>query len=132
MKYLKRFDESYQKSEEFYQDVVNKLYDEVDSFFKAKDRYFPLKVVLRKAESGYGITICMGGGWVCRMNDEEQDWLENLCDNYTKRYNLLWCDMCGDSGGGRICYTIRNSQFPEDDRIDYFSMPPNPFPERDN
>jgi hypothetical protein len=133
MKYLKRFNESgseYLKSEEFYMDLADRLYNDIDDYFKDKKRFFPLNVKLNRRKDGeYFGSVCMAGGWSDRMNDEEEDWLFDKLRNYSDRFGIDF-SACGDSfGGGDLIYNVENNDWPKDSR-DYFNFPPDPFPGR--
>jgi hypothetical protein len=135
MKYLKRFNESeseYLKSEEFYMDLADRLYNEIDDYFKDKKRFFPLNVKLNKRNDGdYFGSVCMSMGWSERMNEEEEDWLFDKLRDYRDRFGINF-SACGDSfGGGDEIYNIENSDWPKESR-DYFNFPPNPFPGRND
>jgi len=131
MKYLKTFNESndYLNSEDFYMDLTDRLYNDIDDYFRDKKRFFPLKVQLNKTKDGkYFGSVCMGGGWSDRMNDEEEEWLFDKLRYYRDKWGIDFA-ACGDSYGGNLIYRMENSDFPKS-TDDYLSFPPNPFPGR--
>ena len=128
MKYLKRFNESnnYLESEDFYKDLCDRLFIDIDEYFKEKNRFFPLNIKLTKTISGkYNGSVCMAGGWYNRMNDEEQDWLEDKLKYYRQNFNIDF-SLCGDSYGGNQIYNIENDNWPKNS-YDYLNFPVNPF-----
>ena len=134
MKHLRTFNESsfddYVKSEEFYKNLVDRLYIDIDEHFKDKGRFFPLKIQLNKRKSGeYFGSVCMALGWTNRINDEEEDWLFDKVRVYKEKWGIHF-SICGDSsGGGDLIYDIQNDDFPKHS-TDYFNFPPDPFPDR--
>ena len=133
MKYLKRFNESeseYLKSEGFYMDLADRLYNDIDDYFKDKKRFFPLNVKLNRRKDGeYFGSVCMAMGWSDRMNKEEEDWLFDKLRSYRDRFGIDF-SACGDShGGGDLIYNIENTDWPKSS-YDYLNFPPNPFPGR--
>ena len=131
MKYLKKFNESndYLNSQDFYMDLTDRLYNDIDDYFRDKKRFFPLKDQLNKTKDGkYFGSVCMAGGWADRMNDEEEEWLFNKLKYYKKNHGIDF-SACGDSFGGNLIYTMENNDFPKSPH-DYFNFPPNPFPGR--
>lgn len=134
MRYLKRFNESdsseYLKSEDFYKDLTDRLYLEIDDYFKEKERFFPLNIKLNRTSDGeYFGSVCMGFGWGNRMNDEEEDWLFSRLRSYRDRFGIVY-SACADSfGGGDEVYNIENRDWPMSSH-DYLNFPPDPFPGR--
>jgi hypothetical protein len=131
MRYLKRFNESnYPQSEEFYMDLTDRLYNDIDDYFKDKKRFFPLKVQLNKTKDDkYFGSVCMASGWSDRMNNEEEDWLFDKLRYYRDKWGIDF-SACGDSfGGGDLIYEMENNDWPKESH-DYFNFPPNPFPGR--
>lgn len=128
MKYLKTFNENndYLKSEDFYKDLTDRLFIDIDDHFKDKKRFFPLCVRLRRdGENSYSGSVCMGLGWYNRMNDEEQEWLEDKLVYYKNKFDIIF-SMCGDSFGGDEIYNIENDSWPKSSH-DYMNFPPDPF-----
>lgn len=121
------------KDNNYYKDVCDSLFYEIDDYFKDKSRFFPLKVKLGKArsknnESYYHGSICMGTGWYERMDDKEQSWIESRIESYKDRYKIKF-DMCGDSHSNMYFYEIENSSWPKSTQ-DMLGWPTNPFPGR--
>jgi len=130
MKYLKKFNESYDKSDEFYKDLTDSLFFEINDYFtEGKKRFFPLNVKIGKDTDGsyYG-SVCMGPGWGGRMSDEEEDWLFDLLRNYRQQHGVSY-DCCADSFSHKYFYERKNAAWPEN-TIDVINFPKNPFPER--
>ena len=130
MKQFERVNENsdYLNSEDFYMDLTDRLYNDIDDYFRDKKRFFPLKVQLNRRKDGeYFGSVCMASGWIDRMNDEEQDWLGDKLRYYKDKFGINF-SACADSwGGGDSIYKMENSDFPKH-TSDYFNFPPNPFP----
>jgi hypothetical protein len=134
MKHLKKFNESdtkeYLKSEEFYKDLTDKLFFEINDYFKEK-RFFPLNVKLdRRGSNVYYGSVCMAGGWSNRMNDKEEDWLFAKLKHYKNEFGIDY-SACADSFASSVIYNIENDNWPKES-IDYLNFPPDPFPDRDS
>lgn len=121
---------NYEKSEEFYKDLTDSIFFDINEYFvEVKKRFFPLLVKLAKNTDGsyYG-SICMSGGWAGRMNDEEEDWLFDLIKHHRSTYGISY-SACADSHGSRYFYERKNMAWPESS-MDMMEFPEDPFPER--
>ena len=131
MKYLKKFNESVEVMDfdKMYKVAAEKIYNEISKEFKG--RFFPLKIVLDELDGKYNMSICLAMGWMDRINDKEQDWLDELIrdmqDQFSE-YNNIYIGYLGDSfSRRRIVFQKENGAFPKksDDYMD-FPKPSNP------
>jgi len=128
MKYLKRFNES-QDKEEFYKDLADKLFYEVNEYFvEEKGRFLPIKVMLSKNSDGnYDGSLCLGPGWSGRMNDEEEDWLFDLIRTFRDEHGINF-GICADSFGVGYFYERKNMSW--DEGKNFNNLPEFPFRDR--
>ena len=90
MKYLKRFNESVEVMDfdKMYKTTAEKVYNEVSKEFKG--RFFPLRVVLDELDNNYNMSICLALGWMNRLSEQEEDWLEELVATTVEIFELSW------------------------------------------
>jgi hypothetical protein len=67
----------------------------------------------------------MGAGWIDRIDDNDQQWLEDQLKDYHRRFNISF-QMCGNSSGSMYFYNIKNDMWPSQ-TSDMFDWPKNPF-----
>jgi len=129
MKYLKRFNESAEliDFDKMYKTAAEQLYIDINDEFIG--RFFPLKIVLDELDDRYNMSICLAMGWMDRINDKEQDWLDELIKNMQEQfseYNNIYIGYMGDSySRKRIVYQKENDAFPKKSE-DYMSFPKPP------
>jgi hypothetical protein len=131
MKYLKRFNESIEVMDfdKMYKTTTEKIYNEIGKEFKG--RFFPLKVVLDELNGNYNMSICLAVGWMDRLSENEEDWLEELIDTTQEEfseYKNIYIGYLGDTfSKKRIVFERQNDAFPKksDDYME-FPKPPNP------
>ena len=121
MKWLRKFNESedYLKSEEFYKDLVDRLFIEIDEYFKERNRKIPLCIKLDKVggfycynndlttDINYSVSICLGSGWSDAISYEEENWLNNKLNYYRVNWGL-YGSLCGNSYSRSMLYFIDN------------------------
>lgn len=135
MKYLKRFNESSEVMDfdKMYKTAAEQLYIDINDEFIG--RFFPLKIILDELDNNYNMSICLGMGWMDRINDKEQSWLDELIKNMKDQfseYNNIYIDYMGDSfSRRRKVYQKENDAFPKKSD-DYMSFPTPPNPGRGN
>jgi hypothetical protein len=117
MKYLKRFNESVEVMDfdKMYKTTAEKVYNEVSKEFKG--RFFPLRVVLDELDNNYNMSICLALGWMNRLSEQEEDWLEELVDATQEEfseYKNLYIGYLGDTfSKKRIVFEKKNDDFPD-------------------
>jgi hypothetical protein len=117
MKYLKRFNESVEviDFDKMYKLTAEKIYNEISKEFKG--RFFPLRVVLDELDNNYNMSICLSVGWMDRLSDNEEDWLEELIDSTQEElseYKNLYVGYLGDTfSKKRIVFEKKNDDFPD-------------------
>ncbi len=86
MKYLKRFNESIEviDFDKMYKTAAEQLYIDINDEFIG--RFFPLKIVLDELDGYYNMSICLAMGWMDRINDKEQDWLDELIKDMQNQF----------------------------------------------
>jgi len=115
--------------DKMYKTVAEQLFIDISDEFIG--RFFPLKIVLDELDGNYNMSICLAMGWMDRINDKEQDWLDELIkdmQNQFSEYNNIYIGYLGDTfSRKRIVFQKENDAFPKksDDYMD-FPKPPNP------
>jgi hypothetical protein len=112
-----------------YTGIAEQLFYELDDKFRVDDvTFFPIKIILNECDNHYSISICLALGWVTRLGDNEQDWLddriEKILDTF-KYNNNLSINYMGDSSSGsayREIFRMINDDFPKSS-MDYMSHP---------
>ena len=130
MKYLKAykiFEDN--NSEEFYKDLTDKIFYDVNEYFvEEKGRFMPIKVMLGKnKDNSYYGSLCLGPGWSGRMDEDEEDWLFDLVRTYRQEHGIDF-GLCGDSFGHGYFYERTNNAWADGKNFD--NLPDYPFPER--
>lgn len=131
MKYLKKFNESKEviDFDKMYKVASEQIFLDISDEFIG--RFFPLKVILNELDGNYNLSICLAMGWMDRISDSEQDWLDELVKNMQEQFsefNNFYISYLGDSFSlRRTVYEKQNDAFPKksDDYLD-FPKPPNP------
>ncbi len=117
MKYLKKFNESIEviDFDKMYKITAEKIYNKISKEFKG--RFFPLKVVLDELEGHYNMSICLSGGWMDRLSENEEDWLEDLINTTQEEfseYKNIYIGYLGDTfSKKRIVFEKQNKDFPD-------------------
>jgi hypothetical protein len=133
MKYLKRFNESIEviDFDKMYKIAAEQLFIDISDEFIG--RFFPLKIILTELDNNYNMSICLALGWMDRINDKEEDWLDELIkdmQNQFSEYNNLYICYMGDSlSRKRIVFQKENDAFPKNS-MDYTIFPDPPYPGR--
>ena len=130
MKYLKPykiFEDN--NSEEFYKDLTDKIFYDVNEYFvEEKGRFMPIKVMLGKnKDNSYYGSLCLGPGWSGRMDEDEEDGLFDLVRTYRQEHGIDF-GLCGDSFGHGYFYERTNNAWADGKNFD--NLPDYPFPER--
>jgi len=117
MKYLKKFNESIEVMDfdKMYKTTAEKIYNDLSEKFKNK--FFPLRVVLDELDNNYNMSICLALGWMNRLSEQEEDWLEELVDTTQEEfseYKNLYIGYLGDTfSKKRIVFEKKNDAFPD-------------------
>lgn len=119
--------------DKMYNTVAEQLFIDISDEFIG--RFFPLKIILDELDGHYNMSICLAMGWMDRINDKEQDWLDELIkdmkDQFSE-YNNIYIGYMGDSFSlRRKIYEKQNDAFPKKSD-DYLEFPKSPNPGRGN
>lgn len=117
--------------DKMYKTAAEQLFIDISDEFIG--RFFPLKIILDELNGHYNMSICLAGGWMDRINDKEEDWLDELIKNMQyqfSEYNNLYIGYMGDSySRKRIVFQKENDAFPKNS-LDYIGFPDPPYPGR--